>query len=145
MDTDEWVSSHILYLKSLLHIAFLLCCISINYCATVIKKRVKCTLVQALRLCTGCTAHKGSTGIALPFYDHGTRRGSEVSVTPQPLFTPGKEPLPIVQETGWAPGLVWTGAENLAPTKIRSADRPARSQSLYRLHYPAHAIVIAVH
>jgi hypothetical protein len=28
------------------------------------------------------------------------------------------------------------GAENLAPTGIRSADRPARSQSLYRLSYP---------
>ena len=28
--------------------------------------------------------------------------------------TPGKEPVPIVQEAGWAPGPVWTGAENLA-------------------------------
>jgi hypothetical protein len=28
--------------------------------------------------------------------------------------------------------------ENLAPTGIRSPDRPARSQSLYRLSYPAH-------
>jgi len=28
---------------------------------------------------------------------------------------PGKEPVPIVQEAGWAPGPVWTGAENLAP------------------------------
>jgi hypothetical protein len=23
-------------------------------------------------------------------------------------------PVPIVQEAGWAPGLVWTGAKNLA-------------------------------
>ena len=38
-----------------------------------------------------------------------------VSVTPQPLFIPGKDPVPIVQEAGWAPGLVWTSAENLAP------------------------------
>jgi hypothetical protein len=38
-------------------------------------KKVKITLVQALRLCTGCTAHKGSRGIALLFHDHGTRRG----------------------------------------------------------------------
>jgi hypothetical protein len=30
---------------------------------------VKCTLVQTLRLCTGRTAHKGSTGIAL-LYRH---------------------------------------------------------------------------
>ena len=30
------------------------------------------------------------------------------------------------------------GAENLAPTEIRSPDRPARSKSLYRLSYPVH-------
>jgi len=77
-----------------------------------------CTLVQALRLCTGRTAHRGSRGIALPFLDHGTRRGLGVSVMPRPLFTPGKDPVPIVQEAEWAPGPVWTGAENLAPTGI---------------------------
>ena len=27
-------------------------------------------------------------------------------------FTPGKDPVPIVQEAGWAPGPVWIGAEN---------------------------------
>ena len=42
-------------------------------------------------------------------------------------FTPGKDPVLIVQETGWAPGPVWTGAEDLVPTGIRSPDRPARS------------------
>ena len=52
--------------------------------------------------------------------------------TPRPgRFTPWKDPVPIVQEAGWAPGSVWTGAENLAPTGIRSPDRPARSESLY--------------
>jgi len=59
------------------------------------------------------------------FMTNGTRRGWEVSVTPRPLFTPGKNPVPIVQEAEWAPGPVWTGAENLAPTGIRSPDRPA--------------------
>jgi hypothetical protein len=48
---------------------------------------------------------------------------------------PGKTRYPIVQEAGWAPGPVWTMAENLAPTGIRSPDRPARSESLYRLSY----------
>ena len=48
-------------------------------------------------------------------YPNGTRRGCGVSVTPRPLFTPGKDAVPIVQEAGWAPGPVWTGAENLAP------------------------------
>ena len=50
-------------------------------------------------------------------------------------FTPLKDPVPIVQEAGWAPGPVWTGAENLASTGIRSPARPARSESLYRLSY----------
>ena len=31
------------------------------------KVKVKVTLLQALRLCTGRTAHRGSRGIALPF------------------------------------------------------------------------------
>jgi hypothetical protein len=30
-------------------------------------------------------------------------------------FTPGKDPVPIVQEAGWAPETVWIGAENLDP------------------------------
>ena len=46
-------------------------------------------------------------------------------------FTPRKDPVPIVQEAGWASGPVWTRAENLAPTGIRSPDRPARSESWY--------------
>jgi hypothetical protein len=57
---------------------------------------------------------------------------------PVRFVPPDKDPVPIVQEAGWAPGPVWTGAENLAPTGIRSPDRPARSQSLYRLSYRAH-------
>ena len=52
-------------------------------------------------------------------------------------FTPGKDPVPTVQEAGWTPGPIWTGAKNLAPTtRIRSPDRPARSKLLYRLRYP---------
>jgi hypothetical protein len=35
-------------------------------------------------------------------------------------------------------GPVWTGVENLAPTGIRSPERPARSQSLFRMSYPVH-------
>jgi len=40
-----------------------------------VKVKVKCTVVQALRLCTGRTAHRRSRGIALLFLNHGTRRG----------------------------------------------------------------------
>ena len=38
---------------------------------------------------------------------------------PQPHFTPRKDPVPILQEAGWAPGPVWT-AEDLVPTGIQS-------------------------
>jgi len=68
------------------------------------KVKVKCTLVQAVRFCTGHTAHRGSRGIALPFLDHGTRMGWGVSVMSRPLFTPGKDPVPIVQKAGWVTG-----------------------------------------
>ena len=55
-------------------------------------------------------------------------------------FTAGKDPVPIVQEAGWAPGPVWIDAENLALAGIRSPDLPARSESLYRLSYPTHKL-----
>ena len=55
------------------------------------KKKVKVTLVQALRLCTGRTAHRGGTGFALPLHDHGTRRGGEGSASrPDRSLPPGK-------------------------------------------------------
>jgi hypothetical protein len=57
-------------------------------------------------------------------------------------FTAGKDPVPIVQDAGWAPGPVWIGAENLVPTGIRFPDRPARRQSLCRLRYLAHGILV---
>ena len=81
-------------------------------------------------------AQRVSRGIALPFHDLGAEDGG-VGLAPRPgRCTPGKNTVPIVQEAGWAPGTVWTGVENLATTGIRSPDRPARSQSLYRLCYP---------
>ena len=76
--------------------------------------------VQALRLCTGHTAHRGSRGIALLCHDRGTRRRWGVSVTPRPLFTPGKDPVPIVQEAGWVPGRSGQVRKISFPTGIRS-------------------------
>jgi hypothetical protein len=46
-----------------------------------------------------------------------------------------KDPVLNVQEARWAPGAVLTGAENLAPTGIRSPYGLARSESPYRLSY----------
>ena len=62
-----------------------------------------------------------------------------VSSTPRPHFTPRKDLVPILQEVGWAPGPVWTGGKS-RPHRDSIPDRPARSQSLYRLSYPAHAV-----
>jgi len=58
-------------------------------------KKVKCTVVQALRLCTGRTAHRGSRGIALLFLDQGSRRGWGVSVTLRPLLPPEMTRYPL--------------------------------------------------
>jgi hypothetical protein len=51
--------------------------------------------------------------------------------TPRPgRFAPGKETrYPLWRRLG-------AGVENLAPNRIRSPYRPARSESLYRLRYP---------
>ena len=51
-------------------------------------------------------------GIALLFHDRGIRRGWVFSSTPRPHFTPGKDPVPILEEAGWAPGPVWTGGKS---------------------------------
>ena len=57
--------------------------------------------------------------IAVLFHDRGTRRGWVVSSTPRPHFTPGKDPVPVLQEAGWAQGRSGR-TENLVPTGIRS-------------------------
>ena len=43
----------------------------------------------------------------------------------------------VAQEEGWAPGQVWTSAENMVPSGMRSHDRSARSESLHRMPYPS--------
>ena len=55
-----------------------------------------------------------------------------VNATPRPLYLPERNPVPVLQKAGWDTGPVWTGAENLVSTGIRSPDRSARSESLYR-------------
>jgi len=57
--------------------------------------------------------------IALLFHDRGATRGWGVSSTSRPHFTPGKDPAPIVQEAGWAPGPVRTDGKS-RPTGIWS-------------------------
>jgi hypothetical protein len=54
------------------------------------------------------------------------------------ILTRERDPLFLVQETGWAPGSIWKGAKKLASAGILSPDCPAGSESLYRLHHPSH-------
>jgi len=86
-------------------------------------------------------AQRMGRGIALLFHDRGTRRGWVVSSTLRPHFTPGKDPVSILQEAGWAPGPVWTGGKP-RPHRDSIPNRPARSQSVYRLSYWAHLPIL---
>ena len=53
-------------------------------------KKVNCTIVQALRLCTGCMVHRGSRGIALPFHGHDNRRCEGSASRPGRSLLPGR-------------------------------------------------------
>ena len=64
--------------------------------------------------------------------------GGEGSASrPGRSLLPGKTRYPLFRRLG-GPEPVLTGAENLALSGIQSPDRPARSQSLYRLGDPVH-------
>ena len=87
-------------------------------------------------------AQRVGRGIALLFHHWGTRRGWVVSSTPRPHFTPGKDPVPILQEAGWAPGPVWTGRKS-RPHWDSIPDRPPHSSVpiLTELPSPLHGMV----
>ena len=61
------------------------------------------------------------------FLTSALERGEGSASRPGRTLPPGKDPVPIVQEARWSSGPVWIGMENLAPTGVRSPDRPARS------------------
>jgi len=75
--------------------------------------------------------------MALLFLDHGNRRWWGVIFTPRPLFYPRVRTGTHYTEGCVGPRAGLDGFANLAPTGIRSPDRPVRSQSLFRLRYPA--------
>ena len=104
-----------------------LSCISINDIKAKLKwSRYRPSVVQRV-----------GRDIPLLFHDRGIGRGWGVSSTPRPQFSPGKDPVSILQEAGWTPGTVWTG-EKSRPHRDSIPDRPARSQSPYGLSYPTH-------
>ena len=61
--------------------------------------------------------------------------GEGLASRPGRTLPPGRDPVPILQEAGWAPGPILTGGKS--PLHRDSIpDRLARSQSLYQLSYP---------
>jgi hypothetical protein len=65
--------------------------------------------------------------------------GREWSARPGRTLTQENTLYPFYRRLGGPQGRS-KRAENLVPTGIRSPDRPARSQSLYRLSYPAYIL-----
>jgi hypothetical protein len=79
-------------------------------------------------------AQKRSRGKTLLFLQHRGSMGGGGQRHAIAVLPPGMKAG--TQCRGWSPGPVCMGAENLAPpTGIRSPDRPASSESLYRLNY----------
>ena len=72
-------------------------------------------------------AQKLGTGVALLSMTAGIERGEWSAARPARNLPPGKNPLPILQEAGWAPGPVWTGRKS-RPHRNSIPDLPARSQ-----------------
>ena len=68
------------------------------------KVKVKCTLVQVLRLCTCRMAHRESRGIDLLFLDHDTRRGEGSASRPDRSLPPGKTRYPLYRQLGGPQG-----------------------------------------
>ena len=64
------------------------------------KSKVKWTLVQELRLCTGRRLIRGRRGIALLFLDHGTRRGEKSAARTGRSLPPGKTQYPFYRRLG---------------------------------------------
>jgi len=68
-----------------------------------------------------------------------------ISVTPRPLFTPGKTRYPLYTRLGGPQGRSGQVRQISSPTGIRSPDHPVRSQSLYRILYPALLLLSGAH
>jgi hypothetical protein len=77
-------------------------------------------------------AEKGYSSTILDFC---TRWRLVVSFTPRSLYLRGNSPrYPLYREAGWTPEPVWTTRTR---TPTRPLNRPASSQSLYRLRVQA--------
>ena len=73
----------------------------------IVKVKIKVNLEQATKAQRGSRRCSSTFSLTLALIGGGWS-------APRPgRFTPGKDPVPIVQEAGSAPGPVWTVVENL--------------------------------
>jgi hypothetical protein len=98
------------------------------------RSKVKFTLEQAMKSQTGWGAIRSYVAL---LFNLGARWGSVADNTPWSIYHRERDPVLIAQEAGWVSGPVWLGAEDLVPIDIHFPDRPARSESLYRIRFPA--------
>jgi hypothetical protein len=85
------------------------------------------------------------SGIAPPIHNLSARSRWMFKAKPWPTYPQEAAPVPIHYEAWCAPQPVWEGVEkrkSLASTGIRNPDRPALSESLYRLSYLGHSTLI---
>jgi hypothetical protein len=75
-------------------------------------------------------AHSGVEVQIYSFSNLSSRWRWVANATPWALYSRERKQLPILLETGWDQGLIWTGTENFSSTVIRFSDRPARSKAL---------------
>jgi hypothetical protein len=100
-------------------------------------KKVKCTLVQALRLCTGRTAHREIEVYLYPFLTTALEGGEGSASRLGHSLPPGTTRHPLYRSLRRLKSRSGQVRKTLPPTGIRSPDGTARSQSLYRLSYSA--------
>jgi hypothetical protein len=93
------------------------------------------TQIHTVRPGTGHEGPEGKHRYSSTFYLISALDGGGGQRHAPAALPPGKTRYPLYWRLG-APQPVWTGAEYLALTGIRSPDLPARSKSLYRLSYP---------
>ena len=123
---------------------------------TNVSKIPKCTLVQALWLCTGRTVHRASRGIALLFLDHGTRRGEGSASRPGRSLPLGKTRYPLYRRLDgpqgrsgqvWKisppPGLDPRAVQPVASRSTDYATRPKKTGTAF-IMLPHHGLAMCL-
>ena len=111
------------------------CNIQYRKCFT-LTSTANCKSARKVHPITGQRRPRGTEVWLYSFFNLSIRWGAGGQHYAPSRFNPGKDPVPIIEKAGWAPGLNWTGVENLAPTGIQPRDCPTHNKSLCQLRYP---------